>query len=56
VVQDGGLSLDQLREIASNAVEYSLLPDLEKADMYSQFQQEYMDLEADHLEQSEEAE
>ncbi len=56
VVQDGGLSLAQLREIASNAVEYSLLPDLEKADMYSQFQQEYIDLEAEHLEQSEEAE
>jgi adenosine deaminase len=58
-VQDGNLSLAQLREIASNAVEYSLLPEMEKADMYSQFQQAYNDLEAEHLSdepESEEAE
>jgi adenosine deaminase len=48
-VEKGGLSLDELDEVALNAVRASFLPDEEKAVLLEQFQAEYARLRAEHV-------
>lgn len=48
-IEHGGLSIDELEEIALNAITYSFLPEEDKVQMRHEFQQEYQRLRDEHL-------
>ncbi len=48
-VESGGLSLDELEEMALNAVRYSYMPEEEKAEMETEFRETYAQLRSQHL-------
>jgi adenosine deaminase len=48
-VEECGLSLDELDEVALNAVRASFMPEEQKAAMIEQFKEEYARLRAEHL-------
>jgi len=48
-----GLSIEELKEIALNAVDSSFLPDDEKAALRASFEEAYAALEDEHLSPSE---
>jgi adenosine deaminase len=50
-LEKSGLSVDELEEIALNAITYSFLSDAHKAQMREEFQQEYQRLRGEHLTQ-----
>ncbi len=53
VVQHSGLGIEELEQIALNSVQYSQIPDAEKAAMADSFRQEYAQLREEHLSEEE---
>jgi aminodeoxyfutalosine deaminase len=53
LVEHCGFSLEEVEELALNAVQYSTLPDEEKAAMIADFKEQYAQLRAEHIESEE---